>query len=657
MLFFIKNNPKKLYDKYKSINKIYKPIGYDFTEDTNMKEAIIVRLIELDAEDELLNIFSTDEKNQVIQNYLFEKYKDNPERLYWLYPHFNNKLNVIVKLIELDAETQILKIFINDKADSIQKYLFNKYEENPEKLYWLYPIFKDQQKIIKKLIELNAIDELEKNYLNKGYNELFIRQLLTSKENNIKEIYKLYIKLHNFAEKISVIEKLVKLNAEDELNLIINKKDFKGSLEFYIISNLQNRDKNPKKNIEEVEKLIVKYMGNLITHIQKDDIPVTNWYMIALSYIDFLSKTIDPKAVHYIILNNFSYFFSKGLNSNKDFIRLCSFLDGSRFQESIQKIERNFIICNKKRGTINIKKKYAELIKNATSKNDVEMLITKKNKELSNLFDKDELREIQYIYSIFNFNLKLDDDRFLYSKDKYILAEEKFLSNIILVSNLKNGIEKVNSDLLNQLQNIEDSDLIMKIKAEANKKINSLATNDTVIGAIYKLGLELADDKRYIHKLGKMLLSNIDIGIKKAILCFSAMSNNFLWLDYIAIMPNYDNTIAVLVNLKNRLSVKNFNVLLRLLESQNRLHNDRFKKQIIISIIEHLLSVTLDKNVNNIDELSKLSNSELLEHLGKLQVTFKRIVQNNIDKIGKESKVIEITVGNKPESKDIEIKH
>ena len=72
MLFFIKNNPEKLLGKF---NK---------TNETELKTIIIIQLIKLDAEKEILELFK-ENKAEIIQNYLFGKHKDNPERLFWLY--------------------------------------------------------------------------------------------------------------------------------------------------------------------------------------------------------------------------------------------------------------------------------------------------------------------------------------------------------------------------------------------------------------------------------------------------------------------------------------------------------------------------------------------------------------------------------------------
>ena len=89
MWFFIKNNPDKLF------------LEYEYTSDINKKNKIINRLIELDAEIILLQIFFEQESEEILA-YLFENYNDNPNKLLWLLEICNNEEKVINKFLELD---------------------------------------------------------------------------------------------------------------------------------------------------------------------------------------------------------------------------------------------------------------------------------------------------------------------------------------------------------------------------------------------------------------------------------------------------------------------------------------------------------------------------------------------------------------------------
>ncbi len=460
MLYFIKNNPEKLYDKYKSIKDNY-------NEDKNMEAAIIVRLIELKADEVLLKIFSTDEKNQIIPNYLFEKYKENPEKLFWLYKYYNMKQEIVDRLIELDAETHILEIFKDIKDESIQNYLFKKYKNKPERLFWLYPNFKKKQvivkrlisidsedellklfeieknniqiqnyllkkynnkpeelfwlykyynvkqeiimilielnaddkllsllgitenneekilisnyfidksddfillnnvfeintntirkKIISKLINLDAINELEKKYLNKGFNECFLEQLLKSKNRKIKDILSLYNKIHSFKDKLLVVGRLAELKAENELEIIMNKNDCSEGLILYTVACLISISSNSrilrniyiKADMEQKQKILNKLIilkahnelidifknaknnkslfskllslniisdNEIIDYLENNfinEIKETDELRIILSYIDLLSNVDNPVSINTAIKNNYSYFFFK----------------------------------------------------------------------------------------------------------------------------------------------------------------------------------------------------------------------------------------------------------------------------------------------------------------------------------------------------------
>ena len=866
MLYFIKNNPEKLYDKYKSIKS-------DYIEDKKKKEAIIDRLIELKADIELLDIFSFDKKNQFIQNYLFEKYKENPEKLFWLYNCSNlkkeidnriisrlikldaekellklfeieknniqiqnylferykdipNKLyllfqNVIEKqmiidrLIELDAETHLIKIFKIIKDESIQNYLFKKYNNNPERLFWLYPKFKDKQKIIeglveidaeeelfklfeigknniqiqnyllkkynnkpeelfwlykhynekqeiiKKLIELNAddkllsllgitknneekilisnffidksndinllknifeintniirkkviskllnlkaINELEKKYLNKGFNDCFLEQLLKSKNEKIKDILSLYNKIHSFKDKLLVVGRLAELKAEKELEIILNKNDCSEGLILYIVTCLISissnsrilRDIYIKADMEQKQKVLNKLIilkahnelkeifnnsknnkslfskllslniigdKEIIDYLVNNfinEIKETDELRLILSYINLLSNVDNPVSINTAIKNNFSYFFSEGIASdNITYLVLCSFIDNNMYNKSIQEIKDNFKICNDiNTEKTKIKARYAELISDASTKKNVKELITNRTKEISKLFEKNIFEKIQEIYDLFNTNKELVKQQIFYGNS---ILTRKLLTNINIVSDLYDEEKHIKTDLLNKLQNLEDSDFIMKLKAKADKQINSLVSIKDFCYTIQELNPRFSDNEKYIHKLGKILIESKDVDLSRAILYFSAKSVNSLWINYIEnISDNYDLAEEVFLCLVNKFSISNFKFFISIMSSNIELISgnsyELFIKHIKVALIEHLFYFIFNATANDLQELTKLVNSKSLNSLGEMKKPIKKIMNNILDNVGKESKVIEVTVGNNPESKDIEI--
>ncbi len=328
------------------------------------------------------------------------------------------------------------------------------------------------------------------------------------------------------------------------------------------------------------------------------------------------------------------------------------------YNKSIQEITDNFNICNDINAEkAEIKTRYAELISNAASKKDVTDLLIRKNEEISKLFEQDKLDNIQEIYDLFNNNKKLVEQETFYGS---LIHTEKLFTNINIVSDLYDEENQIKTDLINKLQNIEDPDFIMKLKNKADKQINSLVSIKNFCYTIQEIEPSLADNEKYIHKLGKILIKSQNRDISRVILYFSANSKNSLWIDYIVnISNNYDLAEEVFLNYKNNFSISNFKFFINILNTNIELISgnsyEQFIKHIKISLIEHLFHFTFNATANDLQELAKIVNSKSLGSLGKMKKVIKQIITNILNNVGKESKVIEVTVGNKPESKDIEI--
>ena len=115
---------------------------YQSLVDIELKERIIARLVELDAHREINKIYNSEKIIYNINKYFLDKYKSNPQKLYRLYEQVDEEIitdKIIHKLIELDAHKEINKIFENEKSNyTINKYFLDKYKSNPRKLYKLY---------------------------------------------------------------------------------------------------------------------------------------------------------------------------------------------------------------------------------------------------------------------------------------------------------------------------------------------------------------------------------------------------------------------------------------------------------------------------------------------------------------------------------------
>ncbi len=247
MLFFIKNNPEKLLGKFKKTNE------------TELKTKIIIQLIKLDAEKEILEIFK-ENKTEIIEYYLFEKYKDNPGRLFWLYQNGVDKQKTIGQLIKLDAEKEILEIFKENKTEIIEYYLFEKYKDNPERLFWLYQNDVDKQKTIGQLIKLNAEKEILEIF-KENKTKIIQKYLFEKYKDNPGRLFWLYQK---GVYKQKTIEQLIKLDAEKEI-LEIFKENKTKIIEYYLFGKYKDKPErlywlyqngvDKQKTIEQMIKL------------------------------------------------------------------------------------------------------------------------------------------------------------------------------------------------------------------------------------------------------------------------------------------------------------------------------------------------------------------------------------------------------------------
>ena len=252
MLFFIKNNPQKLLSKYSN------------SEDQNIpeKKKIIKRLIELDAEDELLTLFVRGNKtSKNINNYLFEKYQDDQKQLLWFYNQNIKKNECIERLIDLDAEEELLQIFDKDKMnDNINDYLFEKYKNDPKQLLVLHDNDVKRNGCIERLINLDAEEEILQIFNKDKMNEKINNYFLQKYQNDPKQLFWLY---NQNIKKNECIKRLIYLDAEKQILQIFNKDKIDDNINDYLFEKYKKDPKqllwlynqNIKKN-ECIERLI-----------------------------------------------------------------------------------------------------------------------------------------------------------------------------------------------------------------------------------------------------------------------------------------------------------------------------------------------------------------------------------------------------------------
>ena len=559
MLYFIKNNPEKLYNKYKSIKS-------DYIEDKKMKETIIYRLIELKADIELLEIFSFDKKNQFIQNYLCEKYKENPKKLLWLYNCSNLKKEIdnriISRLIELDAEDELLKLYEIEKSNyQIRNYLFERYKDNPDKLYWLYYNSTEKQIIINRLIKLDAENELL---------EIF-------KSDRSKTVQKYLFEKYSFKKYEGNDEKLSWLfsnysNVVDYYIWRINKKTFNYK-KFYVenIHFLKLLKYDPELLLYVFDKLSNKYKQYLLLSCYGISKFVNNTpeYVFFPELKEFYPNVINSK---YKRITEFSNLFEKVYNiaekeKSENLFRLAYLLDRSKYIKKIDVIKNNKtivkdIIEEKKK----INSKFSDKIVNADSKQNVENLLKLKANEISRLYSNE-------LFSMQNAVIKRDNRKIIpypfpqkaylnISNEPYTTTSNQLCKSYTIVKDKDTKVLQLSKDLKKILLNLDNSDEIMKAKSSAQNKISKVISEKEFIKMIEESDPELANENIIINKLGKILIKDIRINIVKTILTFSTYSNNTLWLKYILKTSNLDRLKYIIsISIRDKFSTGNFNFI------------------------------------------------------------------------------------------------
>ncbi len=502
MLFFIKNNPEKLLGKFKKTNE------------TELKTKIIIQLIKLDAEKEILEIFK-ENKTEIIEYYLFRKYKDNPERLFWLYQNGVDKQKTIEQMIKLDAEKEILEIFKENKTKIIQNYLLQKYIKNND---------------MKRLRQIRKTVEPSVYYAN--------------------EIDLSKLGFNSFFSKYFDIIKLIKTN-ESLFQKFFSSLSGKYKLYFFL------SHFNLKRFLPALE------------YSQK--------YKNLLIYFDKIGDCVSYK------LDNFSKLFEEVYSvaqkeKSIELFRLAYLLDKKKYQQKLKYIETKLIISNDLSfSRRNLDKRYSGLINNATQKQEVERLINEKKQEIKSLYSK-EIYDLQNNILFFPKPIKKND---FAEQEKNVTNKiykfnlEHILKEYTIVENVENSKSLINSNLKRQLEYLEDANEIMKLKNRANKNIDSLVSIKDFCHIVECLKPNLTDKPQVINILGKILSETKFEQVRKAILIFSAKSTNRLWLKYIHKISYLQKLQSDILNsIKNKFSTWN----LKFLSKISNLTNNSIRK-------------------------------------------------------------------------------
>ncbi len=144
---------------------------------------------------------------------------------------------------------------------------------------------------------------------------------------------------------------------------------------------------------------------------------------------------------------------------------------------------------------------------------------------------------------------------------------ENLTTNLKITDNYSLEKNKIYENLDKQLFNLSDPDEIMKAKAQAKKREESLIDKNDLCYTIQNLDKKLSSDRKIIDLLGKILLRTKYDDLKISILNFSIESKNKRWLNYLIPFTQNERgdkySPSILHSIKSKYSPKIFNYLLK----------------------------------------------------------------------------------------------
>jgi len=596
----------------------------------SFKERVIDRLISINAFVELEKEYFNMGYDERIIRLLLEDGKFNKEslKLFHAKSKDKNSRNIIVaSLIELKAMSELSEIVTDEKCleENKNKIIIFIVDECSD-LGILRKVFEVsngsfQEMLIEKLLNENLVQELILNYLNAGYNieiiELYIANDIDISVNKLVYLYKT---LEDIESKLKIIDKLIQLNAVYDLKEIYKASKFRNILfpKLIVLPSIFS------------EKNMVSY---IVKNIEKDidDIKSKNkndkeyFLKVILKYLDLIGTSLNPVKLHKAMNNNFSYFFNKGLLEDMEFyLALCSFINIKKFKKEVLGIKDNFVIADDiKIHEKQIKDKYSKLMGLAKNENDIEKILKKRNRDISKLFTKEKF-DIFFKISEMYINKSKNSTEVIYSGEK--ISIEKLLNNIEIVEDKKDEEKKVTKYLLEKLNNLVDSNEIMKVKKRVDNIKYLLVSKKDFCFTLQDLTEKELDNNELIHKLGEILVESNDLDIKKEILKIAHKSKKNIWLIYIHNVSNEKELIDYIFNaIRNKFFLGNFSFIL----DRNELWDEiRFK----MIVLEHLFYFIFNSTKNEVLDLINFLRTDLTKFPKDMQDSVKNIIMISVNR-------------------------
>ena len=526
---------------------------------------------------------------------------------------------IIASLIKLKSSKELLDILINQKCSVENKSnIIIYFIDQSSDLLFLRKIFNVSNKsfkemIVEKLLNINAIEELIKNYLNIGYNTDIIKKFIAlDMDVNAERLMSIYSNVTDIESKNAIINKLVSIKAIPELKDIY--KNSKNKMELF--------PKLISLSIFPDIEIISFIARNIEEKVKKSD----TFLNVILSYLEFLSGIKNPLFIHKILNSNFLYFFNEGLNKNKDYyLVLCSFINIKKFKREVVKIKDNFVVTDDiEKNRTEIKEKYSVLMGSAKYKNEIEKILKKRDKELSKLFTSDRFNVFIKISEMYYTKESKNSNNIKYDGDS--VSTEKLLSDIKIIEDLEKEETKITKSLIKKISNLVDSSEIMKVKLEAEKDKGLLISKNNFCYTIQNFDKTQIENYELIHKLGEILVTSKDIEIQKVILELSYKTDKRLWLIYIHRISNSKELIGdIYKTIKKKFFLGNFSFVLNRKELWDE---PRYK----MLILEHIFYFIFNLTKNDIPELLNLLKIDLdsfpKNMKSKVKNTFMNIIEN-----------------------------
>ncbi len=571
---FAKNNPLKLYETFIE------------TEDSEIQDKIIQRLIELDSEGYLFDIQKRYSNNE-LYNYFYTKYADDADKLYQMFPYQNseNKLNIIRKLIELRNDS-LLKNFLNTEYENeIFPFLLNKYQNYPEKLFNLLGRIKqdNQEKIIQTLIFSKSLVELKKIYLSE-FRPILINFLLNNYEilNADKEDF--FLNLHPDL-KNEIIQKMIVIKSQ--------KDSLSYSIDFMHIAVLKTQDCDLKEFIyywEPYVYFLTKsqtlqiFFFNLLNDKQKLFLLLWHYGIDKYYSVPPVEQPFDAVEIYYHNLNDCLYYGLEYLINLFDEVFsdivasidyrsgiLAFLIDHEKFYRCLDDAEVFIeeMFCEKK-----------ELLEsnaliNENKSNDSGK-ISQINDEISYLVF---LRNFHILKTLTSFPVDMPES-YLFSFMNFPLGE--FFGKKLSLKTLNFESKIVENKMLEKLKieqhrdrliiTLNDARSIKNLKEIAETKCNNLIEKNDFIYTLKKVSTKELYQDRNQTILGIIFSKSTDTDVQRAILKSINPELKDEWLKFIhqSSIDLNDPVIVSLFNriIKNNTHPKNFPLLCQTLHNE-----------------------------------------------------------------------------------------